>query len=245
MAPTRPLRQRIAVPDARSGGSARAPPAAATTAAQRKPADLDRHQRGQHPGSAVRHPGGHRPLRRGDQRAAGPMAGSHGHFHCHGRRRHGHGRHHDHQRPGRSRPSGSWTLGPAPGVNTLKATAGSISVNIDATAVTGPPSAHLHRSREQPDLGAEQPACRWRLRWWSRTASSRFPGRTWSSPSASGGGSVSGPVQTTSTQTALPRWADGAWAPATTNTADRHRPELGDHAGHLHRHCRSRWSSPP
>ena len=36
---------------------------------------------------------------------------------------------------------GSWTLGPAPGANTLRATAGSISINITATAVTGPPSA--------------------------------------------------------------------------------------------------------
>jgi len=34
---------------------------------------------------------------------------------------------------------GGWTLGPAPGVNTLRATAGSISINITATAVTGPP----------------------------------------------------------------------------------------------------------
>ena len=36
---------------------------------------------------------------------------------------------------------GSWTLGPSPGANTLRATAGSISINITATAVTGPPSA--------------------------------------------------------------------------------------------------------
>ena len=36
---------------------------------------------------------------------------------------------------------GSWTLGPSPGANTLRATAGSISININATAVTGPPSA--------------------------------------------------------------------------------------------------------
>jgi hypothetical protein len=35
---------------------------------------------------------------------------------------------------------GGWTLGPTPGVNTLKASAGNISVNISADAVTGPPS---------------------------------------------------------------------------------------------------------
>jgi hypothetical protein len=36
---------------------------------------------------------------------------------------------------------GGWTLGPAPGSNTLRASAGSISINIDATAITGPASA--------------------------------------------------------------------------------------------------------
>src|SRR4029077_5549411 len=36
---------------------------------------------------------------------------------------------------------GSGTLAPAPGTNTLRASAGSISINISATAITGPPSA--------------------------------------------------------------------------------------------------------
>jgi len=36
---------------------------------------------------------------------------------------------------------GSWTLSPAPGVNTLKATAGSLTANISATAVAGAPAA--------------------------------------------------------------------------------------------------------
>ena len=35
---------------------------------------------------------------------------------------------------------GGWTLGPAPGANTLRATAGTISININATAITGPPT---------------------------------------------------------------------------------------------------------
>jgi hypothetical protein len=35
---------------------------------------------------------------------------------------------------------GSWTLSPAPGVNTLKATAGTLTVNISATAVAGAPA---------------------------------------------------------------------------------------------------------
>lgn len=36
---------------------------------------------------------------------------------------------------------GAWTLGPAPGENTLKAQTGALSVTIRATAVTGPPAA--------------------------------------------------------------------------------------------------------
>lgn len=41
---------------------------------------------------------------------------------------------------------GGWTLGPTPGVNTLRATAGNISVNIGAAAVTGPPTTISLRS---------------------------------------------------------------------------------------------------
>lgn len=36
---------------------------------------------------------------------------------------------------------GSWTLSPAPGINTLKATAGALTANISATAVAGAPAA--------------------------------------------------------------------------------------------------------
>jgi hypothetical protein len=38
---------------------------------------------------------------------------------------------------------GSWTLGPTPGANAVKATAGTKSVTLTATAVTGPPTALL------------------------------------------------------------------------------------------------------
>ena len=71
--------------------------------------------------------------------AARADGGSDGHLHCHGRRRHGQGGTTTTNAQGIA-TVGSWTLGPAPGVNTLRATAGNISVNIDATAVTGPPS---------------------------------------------------------------------------------------------------------
>jgi len=91
---------------------------------------------------------------------------------------------------------GSWTLGPTPIVNTLKATAGNISVNIDATAITGPPSAIFVRSGDgqtwvQLSLVPVPPAV--------TVTDGQFP-----VPSAhvvfavaSGGGSVSVPVQTT------------------------------------------------
>ena len=91
---------------------------------------------------------------------------------------------------------GGWVLGPTPGTNTLKAAAGNISVNFDATAITGPPSAISVRSGDgqtwvQSSLVPIAPAV--------TVTDGQFP-----VPSArvvfsvvSGGGSVSGPVQTT------------------------------------------------
>ena len=46
---------------------------------------------------------------------------------------------------------GSWTLSPAPGVNTLKATAGSLTASISATAVAGRPGRDHVEGRQQPE----------------------------------------------------------------------------------------------
>ena len=91
---------------------------------------------------------------------------------------------------------GGWVLGPQPGVNRLRATAGNISVNFEATAITGPPSAITIRSGDnqtwvQSSLVPQAPSV--------TVTDGQFP-----VPSArvvfavaSGGGTVSGPVQNT------------------------------------------------
>ncbi len=59
---------------------------------------------------------------------------------------------------------GSWTLSPAPGVNTLKATAGALTVSISATAVPGAPAAIDGEDGQRPERRRARPACRFRSR---------------------------------------------------------------------------------
>jgi hypothetical protein len=91
---------------------------------------------------------------------------------------------------------GAWTLGPAPGVNTLRATAGSISVNITATGVTGPPSAIsiVSGNNQTWVQGSLVPAAPSVV-----VTDGQFPvpGASVQFAVASGGGSVSGPNQAT------------------------------------------------
>ena len=91
---------------------------------------------------------------------------------------------------------GGWVLGPAPGINTLRATAGNISVNFEATAVTGPPTTISIRTGNgqtwvQQSLLPVAPSV--------TVTDGQFPvpGARVVFSVASGGGSVSGPVQTT------------------------------------------------
>ena len=112
---------------------------------------------------------------------------------------------------------GSWTLGPAPGLNTLRATAGSISVNINATAITGPPSAIsvVAGNNQTWVQGSQVPVAPSVL-----VTDGQFPvpGAHVVFAVASGGGSVSGAVQTTGSNGVA---TVGGWrlGTATTNTA--------------------------
>ena len=114
---------------------------------------------------------------------------------------------------------GGWTLGPAPGVNTLKATAGSISVSIDATAITGPPSALSivagnNQTWVQGSLVPVAPSV--------VVTDGQFPvpGAHVVFAVALGGGSVSGAIQTTNTSgiATVGGWRMGP-GPDATNTA--------------------------
>ena len=129
---------------------------------------------------------------------------------------------------------GSWTLGPAPGVNTLRATAGSISVNIDANAVTGPPStisvvAGNNQTWVQGSLLPVAPSV--------VVTDGQFPvpGAHVVFAVASGGGSVSGAVQTTNTNGIA---TVGGWRMGTSTDKHRHRRRQSSSiaARHLHRH---------
>ncbi len=91
---------------------------------------------------------------------------------------------------------GGWTLGPTPGPNTLRAAAGNISVNIPATAITGPPATIVVRSGDgqtwvQQSLVPVAPSV--------TVTDGQFPvpGARVVFAVASGGGSVSAPIQTT------------------------------------------------
>ena len=53
---------------------------------------------------------------------------------------------------------GSWTLGPTPGANAIKATAGSKSVTLTATALTGPPTSLVIVSGDGQTVSATQRA---------------------------------------------------------------------------------------
>ena len=112
---------------------------------------------------------------------------------------------------------GSWTLGPAPGVNTLRASAGSISVNINATAITGPPSAIsvVAGNNQTWVQGSQVPVAPSVV-----VTDGQFPvpGAHVVFAATSGGGSISGAVQTTGSNGVA---TVGGWrlGTATTNTA--------------------------
>ena len=115
---------------------------------------------------------------------------------------------------------GGWVLGPTPGMNTLKATAGNISVNFEATAITGPPTTLVIRTGNdqtwvQQSLLPVSPSV--------TVTDGLFPvpGARVVFSVSSGGGSVSGPVQTTNaTGAAVGVATVGGWrlGTATTNT---------------------------
>ncbi len=93
--------------------------------------------------------------------------------------------------------AGTWTLGPAPGTNTLRVAAGSISINIDAAAVSGPPTAISivtgnNQTWVQGSLVPVAPSV--------VVTDGQFPvsGATVQFAVGSGGGSVTGATQTTS-----------------------------------------------
>ncbi len=115
---------------------------------------------------------------------------------------------------------GGWTLGPTPGPNTLRAAAGNISVNIPANAITGPPSTLVVRSGDgqtwvQQSLVPVAPSV--------TVTDGQFPvpGARVVFAVASGGGSVSAPIQTTNSSGAAVGVATvGGWrlGTATVNT---------------------------
>jgi len=109
---------------------------------------------------------------------------------------------------------GGWTLGPAPGANTLRASAGSISINISATAVTGPPSAISIASGNNQTWvqGSLVPAAPSVV-----VTDGQFPvaGAHVVFAVAAGGGSVSGANQTTDSAGIA---AVGGWRLGTTAT---------------------------
>lgn len=111
---------------------------------------------------------------------------------------------------------GSWTLGPSPGGNTLRATAGNISTNITATAITGPPTTIAIASGNNQTWvqGSQLPTPPTVV-----VTDGQFPvpGAQVAFAVASGGGSVIAPQQTTGNDglAAVGGWRLGS---ATTNT---------------------------
>lgn len=111
---------------------------------------------------------------------------------------------------------GSWTLGPSPGGNTLRATAGSISANITATAITGPPTTIAIQSGNNQTWvqGSQLPNAPAVV-----VTDGQFPvpGARVAFAVASGGGTVIGPQQTTGNDGIA---TVGGWrlGPSTTNT---------------------------
>ncbi len=115
---------------------------------------------------------------------------------------------------------GGWVLGPTPGINTLKATAGNISVNFQATAITGPPSAISIRAGDG-QTWVQQSTVPVAPSVTVTDGQYPVPGARVVFSVGSGGGSVSGPVQTTSASGAAAGVATvGGWrlGTATTNT---------------------------
>lgn len=112
---------------------------------------------------------------------------------------------------------GSWTLGPAPGLNTLKAAAGSISINLTATAITGPAStlSIVSGNNQTWVQGSQVPVAPSVV---VTDGQYPVPGAHVVFAVTSGGGSVSGAVQTTASNgvATVGGWRMGT---GTTNTA--------------------------
>jgi hypothetical protein len=111
---------------------------------------------------------------------------------------------------------GGWTLGPSPGSNILRASAGSISLNINATAITGPPSAIaiVTGNNQTWVQGSQVPSPPTVV-----VTDGQFPvpGAHVTFAVASGGGTAIGPSQTTGSDglATVGGWRLGA---STTNT---------------------------